>query len=205
MHSDNRDTARLVLASASPTRAKLLWDAGIDLESVAPGVDEDAVKRSLRLESAPGAHVALTLAELKALRVSQRRPDALVVGADQTLVCDGVHFDKPPDLAHARAQLQALRGKRHELVSAAVAARGGTPIWRETQRAQLTMRPFTDAFLDRYLAAASEDVLGSVGAYRVEGLGAQLFSRIDGDLYTVLGFPLLPFMDFLRDQGILAR
>jgi septum formation protein len=185
MHSDNRHPPRLILASASQTRAKLLRAAGLDVEAVAPGVDEDEVKRSLRLEAAPADHVALTLAELKALRVSRSRPDALVVGADQTLQCGGLQFDKPPDLAHARAQLQALRGRRHELVSAAVAARGGASLWRETQRARLTMRPFTDAFLD--------------------GLGAQLFSRIEGDLFTVLGFPLLPFLEYLRAQGMLAR
>lgn len=205
MHSDNRHTARLILASASPTRARLLREAGLEVESVAPGVDEDAVKRSLRLEAAPADHIALTLAELKALRVSRLRPDELVVGADQMLLCNGVQFDKPPDMAHARAQLQALRGKPHELVSAAVAARGGAPIWRETQRARLAMRPFSDAFLDEYLAAAGEDVLGSVGVYRVEGLGAQLFSRIDGDIYAVLGFPLLPFLEFLRGHGALPR
>lgn len=205
MQSDNRHTARLVLASASPTRARMLREAGLAVEASTPGVDEDEVKRSLRLEAATAEHVALTLAELKALRVSRSRPDDLVVGADQTLVCHGVQFDKPPDLAHARAQLQALRGRTHELVSAAVAARGGTAIWRATQSARLAMRPFSDAFLDGYLAACGEDALGGVGAYRIEGLGAQLFSHVDGDLFTVLGFPLLPFLEFLRDQGVLAR
>jgi len=194
-----------VLASASPTRAKLLRDAGLDLESVSPAVDEDEVKRSLRLEAASADRVAETLAELKALRVSRLRPDDLVVGADQTLVCEGVQFDKPPDMAQARAQLQELRGKPHELVSAAVAARGGAPVWRGTQRARLTMRLFTDDFLDGYLAAAGDDVLGGVGAYRIEGLGAQLFSNVDGDHFTVLGFPLLPFLDFLRGHGALPR
>lgn len=205
MHSDNRHTARLVLASASPTRARLLRAAGLDVESVAPGVDEDEAKRPLRLTAAPAGRVASTLAELKALQVSRLRPADLVVGADQILVCDGAEFDKPTDMAHARVQLQTLRGRRHELVSAAVAARGGAAIWRKTQRARLTMRLFSDAFLDDYLAAAGADVLGSVGAYRIEGLGAQLFSRIEGDLYTALGFPLLPFLDFLRGQGMLVR
>lgn len=183
----------------------MLRDAGLDPEAVAPGVDEDEVKRSLRLEAAPADHVALTLAELKALRVSRARPQSLVVGADQTLVCNGVQFDKPPDLAHARAQLQALRGRTHELVSAAVAVRGGAAIWRVTQSARLTMRPFSDGFLDGYLAAVGEEVLGGVGAYRIEGLGAQLFSRVEGDLFTVLGYPLLPCLEFLRDQELLPR
>jgi septum formation protein len=205
MDSDNPHTSSLILASGSPTRARMLRDAGLAAEAVAPGVDEEAVKRALAAEHAPAEHVALTLAELKAVRVSQRRPGALVIGADQTLVCNGVLFDKPPDLAHARAQLQALRGKPHELISAAVAARDGAALWRETQRARLVMRAFSDAFLDRYLEQVGEDALGSVSAYRIEGPGAQLFARVDGDLFTILGLPLLPLLEFLRGHGVVPR
>jgi septum formation protein len=205
MDSDNPYTAGLILASGSPTRIRMLRDAGLAAEAIAPGVDEDAVKRALAAERAPADHVALTLAELKAVRVSRSRPGALAIGGDQVLVCNGVLFDKPPDLAHARAQLQALRGKAHELISAAAVARDGAALWRETGRARLTMRPFTDAFLDRYLAEVGEDALASVGAYRIEGLGAQLFSRVDGDLFTILGLPLLPLLEFLRGQGVAPR
>ena len=195
----------LVLASASATRVRMLRDAGLELEAVAPGVDEAAVKRSLAAERAPADHVASTLAELKAIRISNVRPGALAIGADQMLVCNGVSFDKPPDLAHARAQLQALRGKTHELVSAAAAARDGVVLWREATRARLRMRPFSEAFLDDYLDRVGEDVLASVGAYRIEGLGAQLFDRVEGDLFTILGLPLLPLLEFLRGHGALPR
>jgi septum formation protein len=183
----------------------MLRDAGLAAEVASPGVDEAEVKRALAAEGAPADHVALTLAELKAVRISSRRPGAFVIGADQTLVCNGVLFDKPADLAHARAQLQALRGRPHELVSAAVVAQDGAALWRETQRARLVMRAFTDAFLDDYLRQVGDDALGSVGAYRIEGLGAQLFARIEGDLFTILGLPLLPLLEFLRGHGMATR
>jgi septum formation protein len=205
MDNDNPHSRGLILASGSATRLRMLRDAGLTLTAVPPGVDEAAVKRSLAAEGAPADHVALTLAELKALRVSRSHPDAMVVGADQTLVCNGVLFDKPPDRAHARGQLQALRGRTHELVSTAVVARAGVALWREAQRARLTMRPFSDGFLDDYLEQIGEDSLESVGAYRIEGRGAQLFARVEGDLFTILGLPLLPLLEFLRGHGVLPR
>ncbi len=197
--------SELVLASTSSTRQRLLREAGLRFDSQAPGVDEDEVKASLKSERAGAAQIAETLAELKALRVSARRPGALVIGADQVLDCNGVLFDKPPDLAHARAQLQALRGKTHVLATAVCVAQNGARLWHNNAQARLAMRPFSDAFLDAYLKDAGEDVLGSVGVYRLEGLGAQLFSRIDGDFFTILGLPLLPLLDFLRGRGVLAQ
>ncbi len=192
----------LVLASTSPTRRRLLENTGLGFEAVSPGVDEEEVKLSLTASGASGAQIAETLAELKANRVSARFPQALVIGADQVLSCNGVLFDKPPDMDHARAQLQALRGKPHELLTAVCVAKAGGRVWHHNAVARLTMRAFSDAFLDDYLQRAGEDVLGSVGVYRLEGLGAQLFSRIDGDFFTILGLPLLPLLGFLREHGV---
>ena len=139
---------------------------------------------------------------MKAVRVSARHPDAMVVGADSTLACNGRMFDKPPDLAAARKQLQTLRGQTHELFSSVVVARGGARLWHWSERARLTMRQLNDGFIDTYLARAGDDVLTSVGAYQLEGLGAHLFSRVDGDYFTILGLPLLPLLSFLAGHGI---
>ena len=125
-----------------------------------------------------------------------------MVGADSTLACNGRMFDKPPDLAAARKQLQTLRGQTHELFSSVVVARGGVRLWHWSERARLTMRPLNDGFIDSYLARAGDDVLTSVGAYQLEGLGAHLFSRVDGDYFTILGLPLLPLLSFLAGHGI---
>lgn len=194
--------APLILASTSPTRRRVLENAGLDFEIAAPGVDEEEIKLSLKASGASGAQIAETLAELKANRISSKAEGALVIGADQILSCNGVLFDKPPDMDHARAQLQALRGKPHELLTAVCVAKNGGRVWHHNAVARLTMRQFSDAFLDEYLARAGEDVLGSVGVYRLEGLGSHLFSRIDGDFFTILGLPLLPLLGFLRENGI---
>jgi septum formation protein len=195
--------ARIVLASASRARARLLEAAGVAVLAVPAGVDEAEVKLSLHAAGAGPGEVAETLAEMKALRAARRHPGALVVGADQVLACDGVLFDKPADLAAAANQLRSLRGRRHELVSSAVAVRDGQRLWHHTDRARLTMRAFSEAFVARYLEACGETALESVGAYQLEGLGAQLFARVDGDYFTILGLPLLPLLDFLRGQGVL--
>jgi len=192
----------LILASTSPTRRRVLENAGLDFEVAAPGVDEEEIKLSLKTTGASGAQIAETLAELKANRISAKAEGALVIGADQILSCNGVLFDKPPDMDHARAQLQALRGKPHELLTAVCVAKNGGRVWHHNAIARLTMRQFSDDFLDEYLARAGEDVLGSVGVYRLEGLGSHLFSRIDGDFFTILGLPLLPLLGFLRENGI---
>ena len=149
---------RLILASASASRAAVLRQAGLVLEQIPAGVDEEEVKHSLRAEGADAGHVAATLADLKAQQVSRRYPDAFVIGADQMLECNGVWFDKPPDLDHARAHLVSLRGRTHELITAAVVVRGGARIWQHVDRAQLTMRPFSDDFIDGYLRAAGAEV-----------------------------------------------
>jgi septum formation protein len=194
----------LVLASASTIRAELLQRAGLAFMVETASVDEDEIKASFRAEKADAASCAVALAEAKARRVSRRHPGALIVGADQILVCAGAWFDKPADRAAARAHLVALRGRRHELVSAVCVVRDGERLWHFVDRPSLTMRPFGDAFLDRYLEQCGADILASVGAYRLEGLGIQLFSRIDGDFFAILGLPLLPLLHFLRGAGALA-
>ena len=181
----------------------MLRDAGVTVVADPAALDEGEVKASLKADGAAARDVAETLAELKAMGVSRRHPGALVVGADQMLQCGEVWFDKPPDLDHARAQLMALRGKTHELISSAVGVRDGARLWHHTDSARLTMRPFSDSFLDTYLGMCGSEILGSVGAYRLEGAGAQLFHRVEGDYFTILGLPLLPLLDWLRALGIL--
>ncbi|HKW53918.1 MAG TPA: nucleoside triphosphate pyrophosphatase [Stellaceae bacterium] len=192
----------VVLASASATRAAILAGAGIEVLRDPAGIDEDEIKRSFRSENLDAVACAAALAETKAMRVSARHTDALVIGADQMFDCAGTWFDKPRDRNEARAQLVALRGKRHELVSAVTVVKNGAAIWHLVDRSRLTMRVFSDKFLDAYLAALGDDALLSVGVYQLEGLGAQLFERIEGDYFSILGLPLLPLLDFLRSHGV---
>ncbi len=192
----------LVLASGSRTRAAMLEQAGVSAVLDKPLVDEDEVKAAGRAEGVPAEAVAEALAELKAQRITRRHPGALVVGADQMLECEGRWFDKPADRAAARAQLLDLRGKTHRLVSCAVVVRDGERIWHKVDSARLTMRNFSESFLDDYLDRVGDDVLHSVGAYQLEGLGAQLFQRVEGDFFTILGLPLLPLLGFLRVHGV---
>ncbi len=194
----------LVLASASRTRAGMLERAGVTVTCDPADVDEDAVKAAGRAQGSSAGQVAERLAEAKARAVAVRHPGALVLGADQMLDCSGRWFDKPAGRDGAGAQLRTLRGQTHRLVSAAAVVRDGAVVWRGIDEARLTMRPFTDAFLDGYLQACGDGVLSSVGAYHLEGLGAQLFERVEGDFFTILGLPLLPLLGFLREQGIVT-
>ena len=193
----------LVLASASSARRMILERAGIPFEILPAAIDETSVKAAM--QGVDVEDVALALADAKARAVAARRPDALVLGADQILECEDRWFDKPKDRAEAEQHLKALRGRAHRLISAVVAVRDGERIWRHVELAVLTMRPFGDAFLTNYLNVSGPEILESVGAYRLEGLGPQLFARIEGDYFTILGLPLLPVLEFLRGQGLAER
>ncbi len=195
-------TPPLILASKSAARRAVLAGAGAPFEVATAGVDEDAAKQILLAQGASPRTVAEALAEQKALAVSRARP-GLVIGADQTLELEGRLYDKVETLEAAGARLRLLRGKPHQLHSAVTVARDGALVWRETVSATLVMRDFSDAFLDSYLAREGEAALGSVGCYRLESLGAQLFSRIEGDYFAILGLPLLGLLELLRQHQVL--
>ena len=194
----------ITLASASAARATLLAGAGVSFEVVNSGVDEAPLKDTLMAEGRSPIAVAEALAEAKALAVSIARP-GLVIGADQTLSFDGRLFDKASDLGEARERLVALRGGTHQLHSAVVTVRDGQRLWGETVTATLTMRDFSEAFLDTYLSRNADAALYAVGGYALEAEGLQLFEHIDGDYFTILGLPLLGLLNHLRDQGLLPR
>ena len=191
----------LILASASPVRARLLAAAGVEARVEPAGIDEMAVKQAFRAEGRLAADCALALAEAKAGRIARNRHRALVIGADQILVCAEQWLGKPADLAAARAQLKTLRGRTHELVTAVCVVQHETRLWHIVSRPRLTMRNFSDGFLDEYLAVEGAAILGSVGAYRLEAKGVQLFDRVEGDHFAILGMPLLELLAFLRNYG----
>lgn len=191
---------RVILASGSAIRRKIMMDAGLDFEVIVRPVDEAAIKDSMLAESARLQDIADALAEAKSMRIS-RVEQGLVIGADQIMVMDDQLFDKPKTIEEARQRLKLMRGKTHYLIGAVVICENGAPVWRHMAKTKLTVRDFSDTFLEDYLQAEGELVTKSVGAYRFEGLGAQLFSHVEGDFFTILGLSLLPVMDYLRVRG----
>lgn len=193
----------ITLASQSSARQMILRNAGVTFDAVSPGVDEDAAKAGLLAEAVSPRDIADALAEMKAVKISTKRP-GLVIGADQTLDLDGQLIDKAVSLEDARTRLLELRGTSHKLHSAVVIARDGQPIWRVVESAKLSVRSFSDAWLDQYIERRGEALLWSVGCYELEGEGVQLFDRIEGDYFTILGLPLIGLLDFLRLHGALV-
>ncbi len=194
----------LILASASASRRRVLEAAKVPFEVIPAAIDEDVVKDGL-LATTPLEDIATKLAEAKAADIAARHREALVIGADQTLLFEGELISKCSDLTAARALLMRLRGKPHSLVSALVLTRGHEILWRHESRVHLTMRAFSDAFLDWYLAQEGEGLLAGVGCYRLEGPGSQLFASVEGDYFSTLGLPLLPLLAELRRQGVIAK
>ena len=193
----------IILASGSASRRALLAGAGVEAESVKPNVDEDAAKAVMRADGLSVRDQAMQLAELKAIKVSRAR-SGLVIGGDQMLNLDGEAFDKPPTLAAAKQHLQKLSGKSHHLETAIVIAEDGAPVWRFLARPKLTVRTLSVEFIERYVATCGESLLSTVGAYQLEGQGAQIFTQIEGDYFSILGLPLLPLLDYLRVRGVLV-
>jgi septum formation protein len=191
----------LILASQSASRRAMLDAAGVSYQAIPAHVDEEAMKAALRQEGAAPRALADALAELKAVKVSQAYPGALVLGSDSLVALDdGSTLDKPQSRDQAAAHLKRMAGKRHDLVSAAVIAENGRAVWRMVDRAKMFVRPFSDEFVEWYLDREWPAIAGCVGCYRIEGLGVHLFSRIDGSQFTVLGMPLLPVLDYLRTR-----
>lgn len=196
---------KLVLASGSGIRRQMLENAGVSFEVSLPRVDEDAVRQSLLAEAASPRDIADALAELKARKVSTRMPGALVLGCDQVLSFDGQIMAKPVSRADAEQQLRQLRGARHQLLSAAVIYEDGQPLWRFVGTVRLQMRDFSDSFLTAYLDRNWPDISNSVGGYKLESEGVRLFTRVDGDYFTVLGMPLLEILSYLTLRGDLQQ
>lgn len=196
----------VVLASGSSVRTRLLTAAGVPHDIVPADIDEAEVRDRLLAENASRASIAEVLAELKAQRVAmdivRERPEAIVLGADQVLSCEGELFEKPVGLEGVREHLNRLMGKDHTLHTAVCAVRGGEVIWHHNSAATLRMRTLSAAFIDRYVETVGESACQSVGAYEMEGMGPHLFSRIDGDFFDILGLPLLPVLEFLRNEGV---
>ena len=194
----------MTLASGSASRRALLTGAGVMAQAVAPNVDEDSYRTAMRADGMSVRDQAMQLAEMKAVRVSQSRP-GLVIGGDQMLALGEEALDKPRDLAEAKSHLLRLSGKSHTLETAIVVCEEGRPVWRHLARPKLTMRPLSAEFIDDYVERCGSALLTTVGAYQLEGYGAQLFSRIEGDYFSILGLPLLPLLDYLRIRKVMPQ
>lgn len=195
----------LILASASGVRARLLREAGVRFGVRPADLDEASAKKELQSKGITSDGMAAALAEQKALDVSQASPHALVLGCDQVLVCENRIFDKPRDAAEAQETLQFLRGKAHHLITACVLAQTSEVVWQHQERATLWMRDFSDAFLQSYLKTEGMAIMSAVGCYQLEGRGAQLFDRVEGNFFSILGLPLIPLLGALRRHGIVAQ
>lgn len=192
----------LILASGSAGRLAMLRAAGVEVEAYSPAVDEDSIKAAMLSAGAKPRDIANSLAEAKAIKTSRKFPTALVLGCDQVLVtADGQLLDKPDSPDEAKAQLKMLSGSAHRLISAAVIGEGGASVWRIVDTAQLTMRELSDGFIDAYVAEHWQHIRHSVGCYRIEAEGAQLFASVSGSQFTIIGLPLLPVLDYLRVRG----
>lgn len=194
----------IILASGSAPRRNLLMNAGLEVTAIKPNVDEDALKSDMRRNRVSIRDQAMHLAEVKAIKVSSQKP-GLVVAGDQMLNLEGEAFDKPKTLDEAKNHLKRLSGKSHTLETAILVAEDGNPVWRHLARPKLYVRPLTDEFIESYINQTGEAVLSTVGAYQLEGLGAQIFSQIEGDFFSILGLPLLPLLDYFRVRQALPE
>jgi len=195
---------RIILASGSAIRRQILDGAGLDYEVIVRPVDETSIKDAMLAENSRLRDIADALAEAKAMRVS-RQEAGLVIGADQIMVMDDQLFDKPKDMDEVRARLISMRGKKHELIGAVVICENGAPVWRHICRTKLWVRDFSDEFLDWYIETEGEALTKSVGAYRFEGPGAQLFEKVEGGFFAILGLDLLPVLDYLRTRDVVKK
>ncbi|WP_116597676.1 Maf family protein [Primorskyibacter marinus] len=198
-------TTELVLASGSAIRAQLLRNAGVQIRVAPAVIDEISVRRALEAEGAPPRDVADTLAEMKAKKASSKAPDHLVLGCDQVLAVDRKIISKPATPQEARDQLMLLRDRKHQLLSAAVIYKDGKPTWRHVSTARLTMRAFSESYIDGYIDRNWQSIQHSVGGYKLEEEGVRLFARVEGDYFTILGLPLLELLGYLTISGVVEE